>query len=602
MPNPNISFQGQTLFIPGAYYADNVSASLSPAQVTTPPLIFLGFGYGQKPQTAKTYTNPNDLLTAIRGGPCAAFVPFLTSPSAQLNGAQFITYINVGENTQSSLTLFSGTSGVVSLQSANYGLPSNLLQTSVANAATSGKAITLYDGFANVSVVGQNLGIPFQFSYLGTSSGVTYSVTVSGGVATNFIIGSPVSGQSVNIPLNAANYPTVEQVVEYLNGTGFYNANTLSSTNGQLPSSSLDAVSSGVVASGGVLTNVSATLSDVVYWYNQFAHDQNGNPMVVASIASGFTSSPALALNNLVLTPFAGATSVPPTLADYASGFNLALSQPGWAVFADSNSSGVIALGTQHAFTASEIVNGKWRRFFTGSSIGDTVAQTTAAAIAQNSIRTVYVYPGIYQINTSTGLNTLYGGLYAAAAAAGMATGNPPNIPLTNKALAGTGVEVSLTGSQINTLQQAGVMPIYIPDNTPGVPTIVSDLTTWQNDSNVSNTMLQQVQCRDFLAYTMVNALQPYTGTIASPLTETQILLAAKRALNASLYTGNGNGVLASWDPTTLQLVYNGQQQAAYISVNVVLIGENRFILVYVPILPLNFTITANQSGIISAA
>jgi hypothetical protein len=601
LPNPNISFEGETLYLPGAYYSDNVSASLSPAQITTPPLIFIGFGYGQKPQSAMTYTSTNDLLAAIRGGPCSGFVPFLTSPSTELNGAQLVTFIEAGLNTQSALTLYSGVSGVINLQSADYGLPSNLLQTSISAASISGRLVTLYDGYGNTTRQGDNLGIPLQFSYLGSSSGVTYSVLGSGGVATNFVISSPTSGQSINIALNAANYPTVEQVVEYLNGTGWYTANVLSATNGQLASSSLDLITSGAVASGTTIS-VSATLADIVYWYNQFAEDINGNPLVIAAIASAITSSPALAPSILALTPFSGATSVPPTLSAYASGFNLALSLPGWAVFADSNSSGVVALGTQHALTASEIVNGKWRRFFSGSSLGDTTADAIAAAIGQNSIRTVYAYPGINVVNTTTGLATLYGGLYAAAAAAGMATGNPPNIALTNKSLTGIGVEFTLTGSQLNELQQAGVMPIYIPDNTPGVPTIASDMTTWQEDSNPENIFLQQVQCRDFLAYTMVNALQPYVGSTPSPNTETKLLNAAKKALNASIYRDSGNGVISSWDPDTLVLVYDGLTQTAAISVNVVLVGQNRFITIYVPILPLNFTITSNQNGLVAAA
>lgn len=596
MPNPNITFQGAQLAIPGAYYADNVSAANVPAQPTTPPLILIGFGYGQQPFVPKTYITPQNLLTAIRGGPVSAYVPFLTDPSTELNGAQLITFIEVGQNTQSSLTLLSGTSGVINLTSVNYGLPSNLLQTAVASGTLAGRQITLFDGYGNVTDVGNNLGVPFQFTYLGAATGVTYSVSGTAGAATNFIVTSPLSGQSVNILLSTATFPTVESVVEYLNGTGFYNADVISSTNGQLASTSLDIVTNISVPSGTAI-NVFSTLPDIAFWYNQFANDTNGNQLASAAIPSGITSVSGLLPSILLLTPFSGATSVPPTLANYASGFNVALGTPGFCVFADSNSSGVMALGTQHALTASQISNGNWRRFYTGSSIGDSLTTTTTNAINQNSNRTIYAYPGISRVNTTTGLNTLYGGLYAAAAAAGMDAGNPPNIALTNKTLVGTGVEIQLTPSQINTLQQAGVMPIWIPNNTPGVPTIVSDMTTWQNDSNPENIFDQQMKCRDFLSYTMVNALQPFVGSTAAPLTETMLLNAAKKALNASIYTGSGNGVLASYDPTTLQLTYNGQQQAAYITVNVVLVGQNRFILIYVPILPLNFTISATQAG-----
>jgi hypothetical protein len=590
VPNVNASFAGQTLIIPGAYYQDVISGAINNTPPTTPPLIFLGFGYGQKPQTAETYTNPNDLLAAIRGGPCSGFVPFLTNPSPTLKGAQQITYINVAEATQSSLTLDSGSSGVITLTSTDYGLPSNLLQAEVAAGTAGGKLVTLYDGYSKATYSGDNLGIPFELAYIGAASGVTYTVTTSGGVATTLSINSSVSGQSVSLPLNSANYGTIASVVEYLNGTGFYSAVVLS--NGNLPSSNLDAAS-GIalpIPAAGVnqYVNVTATLGDIVYWVNQYAQT-----LATAALVSGITSSPSLAPNNIPLTLFSGGSSTTPTLSDYASGFNVALTVPGWAVFADNNASGIIALGVQHVETASSAANGQWRRFFSGSSVGDTVADATTQAQAMASYEASYVYPGFYANDAITNVNTVYSGLYAAAAAAGMATGNAVATPLTNKPLNGTGVEVNLTKSQINQLQQAGVMPIWVPSQSTQ-PTIVSDLTTWQTDNNPENVFNQQVACRFYLAYSVVNAMQPYAGTIADTLTETNILKAVKATLNALLYnSGGANSVLNSWNPSTLKLDYNGSNQLAEVSVSVVFIGQNRFVTATVNVLPLSITLSA---------
>lgn len=583
MPNENVSFAGQTLVIPGSYYNDNVANAGSPVVPVTPPLIFIGYGYGQKPFVPVTYDRPQDLLSALRGGPASGYVPFLTNPSPQLQGAQQITFIEVGANTQSSLTLNSGSSGVIALTSVNYGLPSNQLEASVATGTLAGKNVTLYDGYSGNTYTGSNLGVPFQLAYAGTSpSGVTYTVIVSGGVATTFATTSPDTGASLSIPLNA--FTTIGAVVEYLNGTGFYTAQVIS--NGALPSSLLDAAASGALSSG--FANISATLGDIIYWVNN-----NAGSLATATQVSGIVSSTAVAPTNIPLTLFSGAVSVPPTLSNYASGFNVALTVPGWAVFADSNSSGVIALGTQHVLTASLPENGKWRRFFSGSSIGDSVTAATTQAKNMDAYQGTYVYPGIYAVNTATGVNTLFSGLYAAAAIAGMATGNGPSTPLTNKALSGTGVEVNLTVSQIDTLQQSGVMPLWVSPQT-GVPTIVSDLTTWQIDNNPENVFNQQVACRQYLAYSIVNTLQSYVGTPADPLSETRILNAVKAALNALLYnSGNANAVLVNWDPNTLSLVYNGQNQLAAVSVAVVFVGQNRFITCTVDVLPLSIILTA---------
>ena len=592
MPSVNVAFNGQTLIIPGAYYADNVAAAATPTVPTTPPLIFLGYGYGQKPKTAVTYVNPQNLLSAIRGGPCSGFVPFLTNPSPQLNGAQQITFINVGSATQSSLTLQNGAaSGVVALTSVNYGIPSNLLQAAVAAGTVSGsKQLTLYDGYANTQAIGNNLGIPFEVAYTGAATGVTYSVATSGSVATTFTTTGAAAGQNVTIPLGAGNYATVGAIVQYLNGTGFYSATVLN--NGQLPATSLDTATSVALAvpSGGVnqYANVYAEYGDVVFWVNQYA-----SSYATAAITPGTTSSSGSPLSGIPLTPFSGATSTPPTNSDYASGFNVALTTPGWAVFADSNASGTIALGCAHVATASQTVNGQWRRFFSGSNVGDTVTATQTVAQGMEQINATYVYPGIYANSTFTGQNQLFSGLYVAAMVAGMATGNAVATPLTNKQLNATGVEVQLTPSQINTLQQSGVMPIWVPQQT-GVPTIVSDLTTWQADNNPENVFNQQVACRYYLAYSVVNTLQPFTGTIADPLTETRILNAVKAVLNALLYnSGNANGVLVSWDPNTLQLIYTGSNQLAAVQCSVVFVGQNRFVTASIVVTPLNITVTA---------
>lgn len=583
MPNKNVGFAGGTLIIPGAYYADNVSAAGQPVVPTTPPLIFIGYGYGQKPQTAVAYSAAQDLLNAIRGGPASGFVPFLTNPSPQLNGAQQITFINVGENTQSAYTLNSGTSGVVSLQSTNYGLPSNLLQIEVATGSLAGKLITLYDGYSNTTVYEDNLGVPFQLAYTGAATGVTYTVTVSGGIATTFATTSPNAGESVSVSLAPANYGTVASLAEYLNGTGFYLAEVLG--NGSLPSSNLDAKNTVALTSG--LVGVTATLGDIIYWINN-----NAGGLATATIGA-FASGPAKAPTNIPLTPFSGATSVPPTLSDYASGFNVALGTAGWAVFADSNASGVVSLGVAHVEQASQPNVGQWRRFFTGSSIGDSVSTTITSANRMDALNATLVYPGIYRVDPTTGLNTLFSGLYAAAAVAGMATGNAVATPLTNKALNGTGVEVALTTSQTDQLQQNGVMPLWIPQQT-GVPTIISDFTTWQIDANPENVFNQQIACRYFLAYSIVNSLQPYVGTQADPLTETRILNAVKSCLNALKYNaGSANAILVSWDSTTLKLVYNGQNQLAAVVVSVVFVGQNRFITVTANVLPLSIVLTA---------
>jgi len=596
MPQVGTTFNGQYISLPGAYYADNVQATLSNT-FPTPPLLMIGYTYGLKPQTPTYFTTAQNAINAVRGGPLGAFIPFVANPSPSLNGTQNITIIDASSNTQAAYALqSSGATTFATLTTVGYGPPSNLMQVTVASGTLAGLKLTLTDNsqVPPVSVTGDNLSYPFTLAYNGTATGSLSYTAVSGASSGTFTLTSPNAGETFVFPLAASQVASITQLVEAINGTGFWLADLLSATNGQLPSYQITGGSGTLAAvSGGVaqFKNIPAFKNDIPFWVNQFASTYC--TAVTGALGDVISAQPI----TIPPTYFSGATGVPPTTSGYASALNVALNVDAWAVFCDTNTTAVMALLASHCETASSILYGAPRRGFTGSSIGDSVSTTITNATSLNAIQMVYAYPGIVVTSTTTGLPTTYGGLYAAAAAAGIVCGNPIATALTNKPLNGTGLEVTLTSSQQTELQNAGVM-VIIPATGTKLPTILSDMTCWQSDSNISNTSSQQVGNRFWLAYTMLNAMQPYVGSIASNVSESVILRAAIRALNALIYTGGtSNGVLNSWNANSLQLVYTGTNQLAAITFEATLVGQNRYITIYVPIQPLNITVTASTAG-----
>ena len=589
-----ITFDGQYIGLPGCYYADNVNTLIQPAPPVTPPLLFIGYGWGPQPKTVQTFTNPQNLIAALRGSPAASFVPFFATPSPALNGAAQITFIDASQNTQSTAVLpITGTTNAATLTSVLYGPPSNQLSILVQNGTFYGRKITLNDGYSQASIVGDNLTVPFTLAYSGAATGgVSYTVTT--GTTNVFTVSSPIVGESLSIPIGAGAYSPVSLLVQCLNGTSHYYAQLMSGSQGQLPSASLSAASAVAlpIPTAGNLNYVavSSYLQDIPFWINQFCSTLAS--AAVTAIADNVSALPATG----AITFFSGARGVPPVNADYAAALTAGLSTPAWTVFCDSNSTAVQALLTQHCEIAGQPPNSTWRRGFTGSSIGDSVATTETNAQNLDSYQMCYAYPGIWRTDTVTGLPRLYSGLYTAACAAAMATGNQIALPLTNKPLNATGLELvnagsELTTSQIIALQNAGVLCVYTP-NAGSVPVIVSDVTTWNADNNIANSSSQQVACRFWLAYSMIAALQPYVGTIASPVTEIIILNAAKRTLNSLIFSGgSSSGVLASWVPTSLQLVFTGSNQLAAVSFQATLVSQNRYITEMATIAPLNFSI-----------
>lgn len=597
MANLNISFGGQVISTPGVYYGDIVTPPLNPA-LATPPLIFIGYGYNGASGTAYNFISAQDLLSFLRGGPAAAYVQPLTNPGPALAGANNITFIPVGTNVPASITLDdSADAPTLVLTTSTSGVPSNLTQVEVVSGSlysSQTNTLTLYDGYAGTELTGNNLGVPFQVAYAGTATGgMSYGVSGTNGSVTGFFLNSPNPGESVFISLSSGTYATTSAVVEYINGTGYWVASLISDTVGELPSTYLSPATGALGPTGSTgyaYSGVAAHPYDALYWINQFGQG------IATAVVTG-TPSATNQLDLIPLTHFTGGSSTPPTNASYAAGFNAALNTAGWVVFADSNSLAVQLLGAQHAETASTPLYGKYRRFFTGSSLGDSVSTTLANAAAMNANSSCYVYPGVQVVNTNTGQVQTQPGLYSAALAAGIASANQVALPLTNKSVNAAGVEVNLTQSQINALQIGGVVPVGLGGANGTTPTIISDQTTWQVDNNPLNALTQQIACRWWLAYTMINALKQYVGGIASPDTLTQIANSAKAALNASVYTPGSNGVLTGWDSSSLLVSYNGGTQQAMVTATATTVGQYRFITEQVTIQLFSGTATVSAAA-----
>lgn len=599
MPTVEVTIGGETVIVPGVYPNFLTQPVIPTGPLPTGPLVFLAAGYGGVPFAATNYADPQSLSAAMRGAPSSDFINFMFYPSSELNGTTLVTYINVAPNTQSSASLLSsGATAVINMTSVDYGTPSNLIEYSIATGSIGGKYMTLTDGYSGNVITQDNLGLPFELAYTGTATGVVYNVTSSiAGQATSFTITSPNPGESVSIDLTSQTYGTVIAVINYLNGTGYYNAIGISGL-GNMASTSLDLATNialpAPVSDVYQYVNVTATLGEIVYWISNAI-----NSPATAVIATGITSAPAYAPVNTALGYFTGATNGVPSLSNYASGFTTALGVPGWVVFADSTNQAIRAQGTQHAIQASSVVERKWRRFVTGSAINDTATTSQTNARSLNSISTTYVAPGVQQISQTTGLLTTYDGLHVGAAVAGMMTGNPVPTPLTNKTIFGTGVEQIFSTAAKISLQDNGVMVLDFPSNTR-IPTFLSDVTTWQNDNNPTNIFNQQISCRWALGYYLVNNLQQYVGTIASSYTTGVIRNTTTQILNSLIYNGsNSIGILNSWDPTTLTLNFDPATQSLIINVTVIFVGQIRFVPFTVTINPnLNISLTASNTTV----
>jgi len=591
MPNVNQTFAGSTLVVPSVAEHADVSNNLPVSTAVTNTVIFVAQSYGGVPKTAYTFSNPNDLKTFMRGSPSAGFVDWIANPGGDLNGATYITLISPSPNTAASGTIYNSNSdALLTMTAVNYGSPGNTIRWKMESGSTAGSKLTIFDPYANQEYIGDNITVPFQLTYTGSATGVTYSVTLSNSAnafsdAVTFNTSGGAAGENVSVDLTTSQYNTIGKLVEYLNGTGAFRASLLGPSSGNQPSANLVAVTNQALTAN-TAENVSAGAKSIVYWLNNSAANASVSGTLAANAPAAGTLDPATSsYANLT-----GGTNVNPSTQDYTDALAVALNEPGAVLFIDSSDASIQTLGADHVETASTSTYNAWRRYVTGTAIGDSTSTAEQNARALNTIHSTFCYPGIIDYDSNTGLKKTYSGLYVAAAVAGAMAGNAPALPLTNKALRGIGVETNLTIAQIDALQQAGVMCVYYP-TLSRVPTIVSDLTTWQNDNNPENVFNQQVSCRDALSYLLAQGLQPYIGQVASTITLTKAKNKIKAILNNAIYNpASGNGILDSWDAKSLVLNYTGTNQTLVATMNVKLVGQYRFIEVSVVINPLNIS------------
>lgn len=575
------SFGGQTLVFPGVYSSIIPQTNL-PNTNATPPILLIGSAAGGNYNTPYTFSSWSDLLTFARGGNIANYIPYFTQPSpvAGVSVSNNIIFINVSNNVPSTLTVNTTVAGSnVVLEAANPGAPSNLLNIQIAANSEYSVAmdVTLIDGYSNAAVGGVGLGVPFLLAYNGSaSSGVTYNIT-----ATEFVLSSPNPGESFTFSLGA--FSTMSQLVTAINETGVYEAVLFSSTDGNLPTSawseSYATLPSAPIAlsppTSGQLNYAAVVvgLPDFIYWVQNIANS-------LVSIKSINASANAWPLVTMGVTYFTGGQTVAPQVSDYANGFATALNVPAWIVWCDSDSYTVQLLGAEHAKQASQAGVGGYRRFITGSVLGATPAQAIEIASALSSKETTFVYPGLKVINNTTQTPQVISGHAASAMVASFFAGQYPSQSIINVPLNATGVEQSLTAAQIQQLLSAGVM-VLAQRLTNSAPSVVQDVTTWQADSNPVNVFNMLVGAAQWTAYTLNNSLQKYIGQPSSPQTLANLQQDVKKTLNALIYsTSNPIGVLASWNPNSLQVSYNGNTQSYNVSVEVQLINEGNYVLI----------------------
>ncbi len=168
-----VSYDNQSLAIPGAYTFVNPNGLTLPGQGNEGLVFLVGSSVGGTPGQVLTFSDPASAARHLRGGDLLNAYNFTT----QKGGAQNVAVWRTDPATPSYLTVY-GSNGKVSftLQANDSGSYTNQFALSIAG-SSGNQTVTFVDGYANRTFTQSGLGPAFSVQYTGNATTAIGSVT-----------------------------------------------------------------------------------------------------------------------------------------------------------------------------------------------------------------------------------------------------------------------------------------------------------------------------------------------------------------------------------------------------------------------------------------
>lgn len=523
-------FNGREWITPATMSSVNDDAladtNLSVGNVTA----FLGLSTGGQPGVVLSFGSPAQAQAVLKSGELLTAVMKAFSASDETGGPASVDVIRVNPALPSTLTLLdSAAAPLIIVQSADWGQYTTQEKMLVGAGSIQGLSASVALGTQSYSV--DNLyANPFDIQYVGALAASTMSITPTTIALTAG--GNPVA------TIQLSQYPTVGQLVDYINTLTGFEANVNGGAINAPSLNGLDTVSNVDIKTAQVL--VTATLNELMNWLNSL----NGysQPLLKASYAPGYSG---LAPAHIGFTYLAGGSDGVTTAANYDSALTvLQNSDVQWVTPISSNPA-VWAMVDAHVQYMST-VGGMERRSICGTALNTTDAAAIAFAFNLNSNRTSLVHLGYYGYDL-TGVQSglqLYAPYITAAAIAGAFSGVSPGTAMTNKAMSFQGLERYLNNpTDTDPLLKGGVIPL-VKSSTGYM--VVQSISTWLVNKNYDKVEQSVGWALDYTCRSCRAALDPLRGAKITPISLGRAVTLTTTTLKAlAVPDPQGPGVLA---------------------------------------------------------
>lgn len=499
------TFQGSTIVQPG------VIATKSSAGMSSPPnsqrlVVLLGQSAGGgQPKTLQMLNGQQDATTRLRSGDLktSAVRSYMDATSPYLG------YMRVNPAVQSTYSVLSGAVAVVNLTSVDYGVFTNLISTQVVAGTIKGlKATVTFDGNTYTQDNIYQGIISVQYTGSDASALLTVSNTAGSISGSSGALGS----ETVKWTALFSTYTTIQQVVDYINSNVGWNATVIGANPSSPTLNFLDDAAN--VTCKATSATVTANLNALVKWYNTTSIVTATRPALTGGIPTSM-SSPAY---------LSGGSDGTATNTDWANVFTALQNVPQAKIIVPVTAdASVHAMAAAHNAYMSDPTIRHNRVSIVGGVVGESVTQVGSRSASLNSRRVSLVYPGIQDIDDTTGQLTTYDPYLIAGQIAALFSSLSITSALTRKAISVKGLEGNLQStlqkSDYDDLQTFGVMAIkFFYKDSGSYFGIVRSLTTYQADDNLDNIELSMVCNEDYVEVRVGDAQDALIGKDGGPV------------------------------------------------------------------------------------
>ena len=455
-------------------------------------LALVGTSEGGDPTQVLRFQSPEDAKATLMGGELLRAVQMAFSPSAETGSPQQIVCVRVNPAVQASLTLNDASAQpAINLLSTNYGQFTNQIKVKVEAGTNVGLKLTSQFGtsyYSTDDLQRQALSV----SYAGAS---TATVAVANTTLTLLIA-------AVSTVVSLATYPTVQQLVDYLNTIAGITAAVQGNNANAATLNGLDLLAA--VDCKTTPVTLTGNLQAAIDWFNSV-----GEGYVTASRPAAANKVPA----PIGFTYLTGGSNGTTTNTNWASAFALLQEEDVQWVVPLSSGAAIAAMADAHVSYMSNVASME-RRAIVGTALGTTDVQAIAAAKVINSDRTSLTHLGTYDYDGSGAL-VLNEPYFAAAIIASGFAGSNPGTPMTNHSIKVRGLERRLRNpTDTDLLINGGVLCI---EDTKRGYRVVRSISTWLNNNNYNKVEQSVGVALDFTMRNVRNALDPLRGRKNSP-------------------------------------------------------------------------------------